>query len=92
MPHPTVEEFGIALYGPDWKADMQMLLGVEERTLRRWMADPGAVPAGVTDELYQAAAERAQLLQRILAQKEESGFQRQVNATMRAPTPRDRRE
>jgi hypothetical protein len=89
VPDPTIEDFGLALYGPDWKPHMEKLLGVEERTLRRWIAGSAPVPEGVIAELYQACEERTLLLDRIQSKKEEVGFQRQVGE-MRRPAPRKR--
>lgn len=73
MSTPTIEEFGRALFGDDWKVPTEALLRVDNRTLRRWMADPAAVPAGVTEELWQACIDRTQQLQAILGRRSAGG-------------------
>ena len=52
-------EAGEALYGSRWQSDMSRALGVSDRTVRRWVADSSAVPAGVYLDLLRITQERA---------------------------------
>lgn len=38
---------GEALYGPRWQAGLARDLGVNERTVRRWVAGASPMPAGL---------------------------------------------
>ena len=52
-------EAGEALYGSRWQSDMSRALGVSDRTVRRWVADSSAVPAGVYLDLLRITQEHA---------------------------------
>ena len=55
-------ESGEALYGPRWQSELARDLGVSDRTMRRWVADTSAVPAGLYVDLLRLTQERAALL------------------------------
>lgn len=90
MPFTSIEldHAGQALFGPDYKKPLAAALQVEDRTFRRWLADPSTMPPGVEDDIRQLCVERISQLTRVVNQMEGGGFQRQVNVTMRKPTPR----
>lgn len=50
---------GDALWTRDWNPLAAEILGVNERTIRRWLASESGVPSGVWQELAKAAAARA---------------------------------
>ena len=52
-------ECGEALYGPQWQTALARDLGVSDRTVRRWVAGPSDVPAGVYIDLLRLTQERA---------------------------------
>lgn len=66
-PGELLREIGEALFGDRWRDELPNVLGVSERNVRRWIANPEAVPAGVWNELRQLLAERGQLLQTLAA-------------------------
>ncbi len=53
---------GAALYGPLWQTELARQLGVNDRTVRRWLAGASPVPAGVVDDLRPLLAAAAQRL------------------------------
>ena len=55
-------EAGEALYGPRWQTELARDLGVSDRTMRRWVADTSAVPAGLYVDLLRLTQERAGVL------------------------------
>ena len=55
-------EAGEALYGPRWQTELARDLGVSDRTMRRWVADTSAVPAGLYVDLLRLTQERAAVL------------------------------
>lgn len=55
-------ECGEALYGPRWQTSLAADLGVSDRTMRRWVADTSAVPAGLYVDLLRLTQERAAVL------------------------------
>ena len=55
-------EAGEALYGPRWQTALAADLGVSDRTMRRWVADTSAVPAGLYVDLLRLTQERAAVL------------------------------
>jgi transcriptional regulator GlxA family with amidase domain len=55
-------EAGEALYGPHWQSELARDLAVSDRTMRRWVADTSAVPAGLYVDLLRLTQERAALL------------------------------
>ena len=48
---------GAALFGPHWKNPLAGMLGVNDRTLRRWL-QTDQVPAGVWAEVAELASQR----------------------------------
>jgi hypothetical protein len=55
-------EAGEALYGPRWQSELARDLDVSDRTMRRWVADTSAVPAGLYLDLLRLTQERAAVL------------------------------
>ena len=56
---------GEALYGSRWQSDLARDLGVSDRTMRRWVADPDAMPHGVALDLLPLCDERIAALEAI---------------------------
>jgi len=56
---------GEALYGPRWQSDLARALAVSDRTMRRWVADPDAMPPGVALDLLPLCEERIAALEQI---------------------------
>lgn len=55
-------DVGEALYGSRWQTDLAGELGVSDRTVRRWLAEPNAVPAGAWTDILQLMDRRTRLL------------------------------
>ena len=51
MTPDLLRDAGEALYGPLWQSELARALGVNGRTVRRWMAKDNAIPAGVWPEV-----------------------------------------
>ena len=58
-------ECGEALYGPRWQSEMARDLGVNKRTIGRWLSGVSAVPAGLRNDLRKLVGARAELLMKI---------------------------
>ena len=52
-------EAGKALYGPRWQSELARALGISDRTMRRWIAEPDNVPPGVYDDLLPLLHDKA---------------------------------
>lgn len=48
---PPLERVGQALYGPQWQSALARALGVNDRTMRRWVAGDSTVPPGIREDL-----------------------------------------
>lgn len=59
---------GVALYGPRWQSDLARDLGVDDRTMRRWVAGDSAVPDGVNVDLLRLLTERADEIDDLIPQ------------------------
>jgi hypothetical protein len=59
MSNKLLADVGEALYGPRWQTDLARDLEVSDRTMRRWAAEGGEVPAGVYVDLLRLTTERA---------------------------------
>ena len=66
-------ESGEALYGPQWQTALARDLGVSDRTMRRWVADTSAVPAGLYTDLLRLTQERAAALDALADRLREAG-------------------
>lgn len=55
-------ETGQALYGQQWQTALARDLGVNDRTMRRWVAGQFPVPVGVRAELVTLLKERGVML------------------------------
>lgn len=66
-------ECGEAMYGPRWQAELARDLSVSDRTMRRWVADTSAVPAGLYTDLLRLTQERATELDVLAGRLKELG-------------------
>lgn len=64
--HFLLIEVAEALFGPSYRAPLAEVLGVHERTLRRWLSGETEVPAGVWQDLRRLAEQRHQLLDHLI--------------------------
>lgn len=62
MDRSLMAEVGHALYGDNWQSPLSRLIGVSDRTMRRWAAGDTAIPAAVRVDLMRICQERAMLL------------------------------
>lgn len=53
---------GPLLYGPDWQVPLSRALGVNDRTVRRWVAGEARPAEGVLADVLRLARERAAVL------------------------------
>lgn len=58
----TLIQYGEALYGPRFLHPLAEALGVNERTMRRWVAGDTSPPDSVLDDLQALVRERIALL------------------------------
>ena len=58
----TLPQIGAALYGSRWQTDLAAVIGVTDRTVRRWLAAPESVPDYVWRDLRSLCRQRAQVL------------------------------
>ena len=58
----SIHAYGEALYGPRFQRELAEALGVNERTMRRWVAGDTSPPESVLDDLKALARERVALL------------------------------
>jgi DNA-binding XRE family transcriptional regulator len=54
----TLIKTGEALYGPHWQRELARALGVNERTMRRWVAGETNPPTNINSELLLLLQER----------------------------------
>lgn len=66
-------ESGEALYGSRWQSELSRDLGVSDRTMRRWVADTSAMPAGLYTDLLRLTQERAAVLDALAERLREVG-------------------
>lgn len=57
-----LRDAGEALYGQRWQTDIARDLGVNDRTIRRWLSGADDLPNGVALDLLRLCMERAQAL------------------------------
>lgn len=62
MDQNTIIQYGEALYGPRFQRELAQALGVNERTMRRWVAGDTTPPESVLDDLKALVRERIALL------------------------------
>lgn len=58
----SIHAYGKALYGPRFQRELAEALGVNERTMRRWVAGDTSPPESVLDDLRALVRERVALL------------------------------
>ena len=68
MTPALLTQAGEALYGASWRAPLARDLGIDERTIRRWVAGTYPVPNGVTANLERIIADHAAELSRIVGE------------------------
>lgn len=51
MTPDLLREAGEALYGARWQSDLARALGVQERSMRRWLAGDRSIPEKMPDDL-----------------------------------------
>lgn len=78
MSAPLLATIGTTLYGEGeaWPSRLAEDLGVNERTLRRWIAGEAAIPAPVWDELINIAIGRARAIADLVPQIDAAKTQR----------------
>ena len=54
----VIIQYGEALYGPRFQRELAAALGVNERTMRRWLAGDTVPPDGVLDDLRDLVHDR----------------------------------
>jgi hypothetical protein len=54
-----LQRIGEALYGPRWQTDLSRDIGVADRTIRRWIADPSDIPDGAWQDILSTIERRA---------------------------------
>ena len=52
MSADLLHEAGAILYGPRWQSEIARDLGVNDRTVRRWLDGSSRVPDGIWPELH----------------------------------------
>jgi hypothetical protein len=62
MARTAIIQVGEALYGPRFQRELAKDLGVNERTMRRWVAGDTAPPDRIGQELAVLIAKRVELL------------------------------
>ncbi len=65
MSAPLLEKAGQALYGPRWQTELARIVGVSDRTMRRWLASPHDIPVGVWRDIDAALLERGMAIERV---------------------------
>lgn len=71
MTRSELTAIGRLLYGPQWQTPLGAVLGVSDRTVRRWVAGDYAIPDGVVLDivsLARAAAAATRAANKTLAQ------------------------
>ena len=73
MTTPLLIEIGTALYGEgnSWESRLAEDLGVNERTMRRWLSGESAVPAGAWTDLANIALGRARQIADLIPKLQE---------------------
>lgn len=61
-----ISKYGEALYGPRYQRELAEALGVNERTMRRWIAGDTSPPDGVLDDLKVIAQDRVKMLSKLI--------------------------
>lgn len=56
----------MALYGPRFQRELATALGVNERTVRRWVAGDTSIPETIENDLKKLVKERSAMLMRLL--------------------------
>ena len=65
----TIIECGEALYGPRFQRELARDLGVNERTVRRWLAGDTSPPEGVRTDLQKLLRKRQAVIAALLSEK-----------------------
>jgi hypothetical protein len=62
----NIIEIGTVLYGPRFQRELSDALGVNERTMRRWVAGSAEPPASLTNDLLRLVLARRATLDKII--------------------------
>ncbi len=62
MTPDLLREAGKALYGEQWQSALARAIGVNERTLRRWVTGKWDMPPSLTGDIAKICVERADAL------------------------------
>ena len=64
MTPATLSRVGTALYGPLWQTQLSRAIGVNDRSVRRWLTEEMPIPDGIREELVKLIHKRrAELLE-----------------------------
>jgi DNA-binding transcriptional regulator YiaG len=66
MTPDLLREAGQALYGDLWQSALARDLNVNDRTVRRWVANDSPLPNGLSDEVKQLVKQRGFVLADVL--------------------------
>lgn len=64
---PLLQHVGEALYGPRWQTDLANCLGVSDRTMRRWVAEPDLIPSTIWTELLRVLIDHSRAVEDVKA-------------------------
>ena len=67
MSNTLLTEAGRALYGSRWQTDLAQALGVNDRTVRRWVAGTESPRASVHADLMKLCQERSKTLDDLIS-------------------------
>lgn len=62
-----LQRAGEALYGKLWQSALARALGVSDRTMRRWIAEPYEIQIGVWNDIDILLAERGRTIEKLRA-------------------------
>lgn len=75
MTPETLRHIGAALYGPSWQAELAKALGVNDRTMRRWLTGETPIPKGIGADLLPICGQRLDELEAVFDQLEQETSQ-----------------
>lgn len=68
MSSKLLRDTGEALYGPRWQTDLAQVLGISDRTIRRWVSGADDVPSGAYLDLWRICEERVADIEDVIPQ------------------------
>jgi hypothetical protein len=60
-----LQRAGQALYGDNWQSELARALGISDRTMRRWIAEPYVIAAGVWGDLDRLLLARVMTIEKL---------------------------